>query len=201
MISIDNILVSDEIVEEKFVCDLDKCKGGCCEDGDAGAPLTNEELQIIRDGFNKVLPYLSADGKAEIEKQGLYRYDQEFGWVTPTINGGICAYGVRDEKGIIKCSFEQAYLDGVMEWKKPISCHLYPIKTKKVKNKEYEMVNYEPRESMCSPACILGKKLKMPVYQFLKEAMVRKYGEDFYNALDHIAQEYYQEKKSVTTEL
>lgn len=196
MISIDNILVSDQVIEEQFVCDLNKCKGGCCEDGDAGAPLTTEELEIIREEFKNVIPYLNAEGRAEIERIGLYRYDQEFGWVTPTINGGICAYGFRDEKGIIKCAFEQAYNDGVISWKKPISCHLYPIKTKTGRKKDYEMVNYEPRESMCSPACILGKKLKMPVYRFLKDALIRKYGENFYDALDQIAIEYFEKKNS-----
>jgi hypothetical protein len=195
MISIDNILVSDEVIEEQFVCDLDKCKGGCCEDGDAGAPLTVEELEQVRAAFDKVIPFLTAEGKAEIERTGLYRYDQEFGWVTPTIDGGICAYGYRDEKGIIKCGFENAYNDGLTVWKKPISCHLYPIKTKTTKKKDYEMVNYEPRESMCNPACILGKKLKVPVYKFLKDALVRKYGEAFYNALDQIAIEHFEEKK------
>jgi len=197
MISIDNILISDEIVEEQFVCDLDKCKGGCCEDGDAGAPLTVKELENVRESFNKVIPYLTAEGREEIERTGMYRYDQEFGWVTPTINGGICAYGFRDEKGIIKCAFEHAYNDGLTDWKKPISCHLYPIKTKTSKKKDFEMVNYVPRESMCNPACILGKKLKMPVYKFLKEALIRKFGEDFYNTLDQLAIEYFEEKKSV----
>ena len=196
MISIDNILISDEVIEEQFVCDLDKCKGGCCEDGDAGAPLTIEELEQVRAAFDKVLPYLTAEGKAEIERTGMYRYDQEFGWVTPTINGGICAYGFRDEKGIIKCGFENAYNDGLTAWKKPISCHLYPIKTKTSKKKDYEMVNYEPRESMCNPACILGKKLKVPVYKFLKDALIRKYGEAFYNALDQVAIEHFEEKKT-----
>jgi len=194
MISIDNILVSDEVIEEQFVCDLDKCKGGCCEDGDAGAPLSIEELEFVKQAFNKVVPFLTAEGKAEIERTGLFLYDQEYGWVTPTINGGICAYGYRDEKGIIKCSFEQAYNDGLTTWKKPISCHLYPIKTKTSK-KKYEMVNYVPRETMCNPACILGRKLKVPVYKFLKDALIRKYGEDFYNALDQIAIEYYQKKQ------
>ncbi len=194
MISIDNILISDEVVEAQFVCDLDKCKGGCCEDGDAGAPLTDEELEIIRQSFKEVLPYITEEGKIEIARVGFFRYDQEFGWVTPTINGGICAYGVRDEKGIIKCAFEQAYSDGVTTWRKPISCHLYPIKITRARNKDYEMVNYVPRESMCSPACILGKKLKVPVYKFLREALIRKYGEDFYKALDDLANEYYQDK-------
>ena len=191
MIAIENILVSDEVVEKQFVCDLNKCKGGCCEDGDAGAPLTGEELDIIADAIEKVTPYLTQEGIKEIERTGLYRYDKEFGWVTPTVNGKICAFGYRDAKGIIKCAFEQAYYDGVISWKKPISCHLYPIKTRKSRFEEYELVNYEPREKLCNPACALGKQLKVPVYVFLKEALVRKYGEEFYKALETVAKDYF----------
>ncbi|TAH05590.1 MAG: DUF3109 family protein [Sphingobacteriales bacterium] len=192
MIAIDNVLISDDIVSEKFVCDLSRCKGGCCEDGDAGAPLTNEELEIVRDAAGKVEKYLTKDGKAELERQGLYRYDQEFGWVTPTVNGGICAYGYRDGQGIIKCAFEQAYNDGLTNWKKPISCHLYPIKASTSKYSGYEKLNYEPRETMCAPACSLGKKLKVPVYQFLKEPLIRKFGEEFYEALHQVALDYFE---------
>src|SRR5436189_2545828 len=100
MIIIDNKQISDDVVGTQFVCDLNKCKGGCCEDGDAGAPLTEDELDFIRHSFKDVLPYINAEGKAEIERVGFFRYDQEFGWVTPTVNGGICAYGSRDENGI-----------------------------------------------------------------------------------------------------
>lgn len=192
MIAIDNVLISDDIVSEKFVCDLSRCKGGCCEDGDAGAPLTNEELEIVRDSAAKVEKYLTKEGKAELERQGLYRYDQEFGWVTPTVDGGICAYGYRDGQGIIKCSFEQAYNDGLISWKKPISCHLYPIKASSSKYSGYEKLNYEPRETMCAPACSLGKKLKVPVYQFLKEPLIRKFGEEFYEALHQVALDYFE---------
>ena len=189
MIAIDNILVSDEVVQAQFVCDLNKCKGGCCEDGDAGAPLSKEEISKLNEVYEIVKPYLSAAGIKEIEKSGRYQYDRSFGWVTPTIEGKLCAYGTKDSKGIIKCGIEQAYLDGKTNWKKPISCHLYPIKTKKTK--EHELVNYEPRETLCSPGCALGKKLKVPVYSFLKEALIRKYGEGFYEALDQIAKGYY----------
>jgi hypothetical protein len=192
MIAIDNVLISDDIVSEKFVCDLSRCKGGCCEDGDAGAPLTNEELEIVRDAAGKVEKYLTEDGKAELKRQGLYRYDQEFGWVTPTVDGGICAYGYRDGQGIIKCAFEQAYNDGLISWKKPISCHLYPIKASTSKYSGYEKLNYEPRETMCAPACSLGKKLKVPVYQFLKEPLIRKFGEEFYEALHQVALDYFE---------
>lgn len=184
MIAIDNKLISDLVVQEQFVCDLSKCKGGCCEDGDAGAPLEVEELQHIIYNFESIKPYLTKEGIKEIEKQGKYLYDEEFGWVTPTINGGICAYGLRDENGIIKCGMEQAYNDGKTTWKKPISCHLFPIRIGKSSlDKDLDYINYEPRKSLCRPACKLGKQLKVPVYIFLKEAIIRKYGEDFYNQL------------------
>jgi len=189
MIAIENVLISDDVVEQQFVCDLAKCKGGCCEDGDAGAPLQKTEMAIVKAVYETVKPYMSQEGIAVIEKTGFYEYDREFGWVTPTVEGKICAYGIRDKKGVIKCAFEQAYNDGKIEWKKPISCHLYPIKIKHTK--EYEMVNYEPRESLGSSGCDLGKKLKVPAYVFLKEALVRKYGEEFYNALEQVAGQYY----------
>ena len=184
MIVIDNKLVSDELVEAKFVCDLNKCKGGCCEDGDAGAPLEKAELDEIQKAYEIVKPYMTKEGIAEVEKRGKYYFDDEFGWVTPTINGGICAYGFRDEFGIIKCAIEKAYLNNEITWKKPISCHLFPVKiTKSKEDSDLEYVNYEPREDLCKAACSLGKKLKVPVYIFLKESLIRKYGEEFYETL------------------
>lgn len=186
MIVIDNILISDDVVEKQFVCDLNKCKGGCCEEGDAGAPLDEEELEIVLEMYEKIKPYLSPESIKEIEKKGKYTYNKEFGWVTPTLGNDneICVYGKRDEEGIIKCAFEQAYYDGVILWKKPISCHLFPIIAKKGKQGDYNRVNYEPREKLCNPACALGKKLEVATYEFLKEPLIRKYGEEFYNALD-----------------
>jgi len=185
MIAIDDILLSDEVVEEQFVCDLTKCKGGCCVDGDAGAPLENTELKELNEAYNSVLPYLSAECKLILETEGKYVFDKEFGWVTPTISNGMCAYGIVDKNGIVKCGIEQAYNDGKINWKKPISCHLFPIRIKKTK--KGELVNYEPREDLCSAACVLGKKLKIPVYQFLKEPIIRKYGNNFYEALEATA--------------
>jgi Protein of unknown function (DUF3109) len=196
VIAIENILVSDSIVEEQFVCDLNACKGGCCEDGDAGAPLEKEELTILKENFEKVKPYLTKDGIEEIEKNGFYVYDREFGWVTPTIGNKMCAYGCRDKSGVIKCGIEQAFNDGMLTWRKPISCHLYPVKIKKSKKENLEYVNYEPREGMCDPGCAFGRKLKVPVYQFLKESLIRKYGEDFYKALDQVARDYFDAGKS-----
>lgn len=190
MIAIDNVLVSEEIIEEQFVCDLNKCKGGCCEDGDAGAPMEKWELEKLNEYYEVIKPYMTDEGIKEIAKQGKYLYDQEFGWVTPTIEGTICAYGYRDKNDIIKCSIEDAYNDGKLDWKKPISCHLFPIRIKKSKREpDIEYVNYEPREDLCAAACSFGKKLKMPVYVFLKESITRKYGAEFYEALEATAKE------------
>jgi len=187
VIAIDKVLVSDLIVEEQFVCDLNSCKGGCCEDGEAGAPLQNEEIKIIDKIYETVKPYLTLEGIEEINRQGRYQYNKEYGWVTPTIEGKMCAYGFRDKKGVIKCGIEQAYNDGKLDWKKPISCHLFPVKTKKSRNSDITFVNYEPREDLCQAACVLGKKLKIPVYVFLKEALIRKFGEEFYETLEATA--------------
>ena len=192
MILIDDILVSDEIIEEQFVCDLHKCKGACCVDGDAGAPLENEELKRLDEFYETVKRYLTPEGISEIEKNGKYLYDQEFGWVTPTIANGMCAYGNVDKDGIVKCGIEEAYNDGHITWKKPISCHLFPIRIKK--SRKGDLVNYEPREDLCSAACVLGRELKVPVYKFLKEPIIRKYGEAFFEALEATAKHAEQNK-------
>ncbi|MCO6498137.1 MAG: DUF3109 family protein [Chitinophagaceae bacterium] len=189
MILIDDIIVSDEIIEEHFVCDLDKCKGGCCVDGDAGAPLESEERKYLEEVYKAVEPYLTEDGKNEIKKNGYSVYDDEFGWVTPTIRNGMCAYGTIDKNGTVKCGIEQAFYDGKINlangWKKPISCHLFPIRAKKTR--AHQILNYEPRPGLCDPACKLGKSLKVPVYQFLKEPLIRKFGEEFFNSLSATA--------------
>jgi hypothetical protein len=188
MIVIENKLVSDKIIEEQFVCDLSKCKGGCCDDGDAGAPLQLDELDELIQNYEAIKPYLTEAGIKEIEQQGKYLYDADFGWVTPTIKGAMCAYGFRDEKGIIKCGIEKACNEGKLTWKKPISCHLFPIRVSKSQgDKDLEYLNYEPRTDLCKAACKLGKQLKVPVYVFLKESITRKYGEEFYKALEAAA--------------
>ncbi len=197
MIVIDHISISDQVVEEQFVCDLNKCKGGCCIDGDAGAPLTNDELKEVNEAYQTVKHLLNDESIRIIEQEGNYVYDREFGWVTPTISNGMCVYGLVDEKGIVKCSFEQVYNEGKTKWKKPISCHLYPIKIGKSKLTNQEYINYEPRDLMCNPGCALGEKLKVPVYVFLKDALIRKYGEDFYEVLTQIAEQYYNEKRNM----
>jgi hypothetical protein len=202
MIVIDNILISDDVVEKQFVCDLAKCKGGCCEEGDAGAPLEDEELDIILQLYEKIKPYLTEAAIAEIEKKGKYSYNKEFGWVTPTLGNDkeICVYGSRDEQGIIKCAFEQAFYDKVIEWKKPISCHLFPVIAYKGRNGAHDRLNYEPREKLCNPACGLGKKMQVSTYEFLKEPLIRKYGGEFYNALDKVSKLKLDKKEKIKTE-
>ena len=187
MIAIDNVLLSNEIVEERFVCDLDKCKGGCCVDGDCGAPLTEDEAKIIAGIYPTIRPYLDSAYLPEIEKQGTHTTDPEHGLVTPTVNGGICVYGYTDAAGIVKCGIEKAWKEGATDFRKPISCHLFPIRI--TAHPDYELVNYEPRQDLCRPACKLGNKLKVPVYKFLKEALVRKYGDEFYETLEATAEE------------
>jgi len=185
MIAINNVLISDEVIEDHFVCDLNKCKGGCCVDGDCGAPLTEEETSIIAGIYPEIKSYLTPEYIAEIEKQGTHTTDNQYGYVTPTVNGGICVYGITDESGIVKCGIEKAWKDGKTGFRKPISCHLFPIRI--TEHPGYEAVNYEPRETLCKPACKLGKQLKVPVYVFLKDAIIRKYGDDFYEGLEAVA--------------
>lgn len=183
MIEHGETLISDDIKENFFVCDLEKCKGACCIEGDLGAPLEKHELSILDDIFEEVKPYLSRKGITEIEKQGKYILDEEGDYSTPTIDGKECAYAIYDEKGILKCGIEQAYLDDKISYKKPISCHLYPIRI--TKYQDFEALNYD-KWSICSPACDLGAKLSVPVYKFLREPLVRKFGEDWYHLLESI---------------
>jgi hypothetical protein len=193
VIAIDNVLLSDQVIDEQFVCDLNKCKGACCIDGDAGAPLQKNELKIIDKLVPKVKHLLSKEALEIIATEGHYVTDPDFEWVTPTVGNGICVYGIIDENGWVKCSFEHIYNQGHTDWKKPISCHLYPLIV--TQGKQSELVNYEPRETHCAPACKLGKKQKVPVYQFLKEPIIRKFGTEFYDALDAVAKHKSEKKK------
>ena len=185
MIQIDDKLISEEIVSEKFVCDLGNCKGECCVAGDIGAPLDKKETKILEQLYPKVKNYLTPEGIDAIESQGTWVSNDEDDYATPMIgNGGACAYTIF-ENGIAKCGIEKAFLEKKVDWKKPISCHLYPIRI--TKNKFYETLNYN-RWDVCSAACSNGLKLKVPVYKFLKEAITRKYGNEFYEQLDAAAQ-------------
>ena len=140
MIQIDNKLISEDIFSEKFVCNLSKCKGICCVEGDAGAPLDEEETKILDEIYPKIKHYLRPEGIEAIEEQGTYTTDFEGDLVTPLVNNAECAYVIFDEKGYTKCAIEKAYEDGVIKWQKPISCHLYPIRIKEYS--QFSAINY-----------------------------------------------------------
>lgn len=187
MIIVQDKLVSDELVEEQFICNLTACKGACCWEGDSGAPLEAAELPVLAAIFEQIKPYLSPAGIAEIERQGTaVWFEQAADWGTPLIDNGPCAYMTKNALGIAQCGIEQAWRAGATDFRKPVSCHLYPIRVEKNEALGFEALNYD-RWEICSPACELGKKEKVPVYQFLREAIVRKYGQDFYDELDGAA--------------
>ena len=180
MIVIDKTILSDDIVENHFVCNLNSCKGGCCVEGDLGAPLEEEEMAVIDRIYDKIEPFLTEAGRQAIRQQGRYVLDEDKEYSTPTINGKECAYANYDERGILRCSFEQAYQEGLSDFRKPISCHLYPIRITRYDS--YDALNYD-RWEICLPACELGKKLKIPLYKFCRDALVRKYGKVWYDKL------------------
>ena len=185
MIKIGNTLISDDLLDRFFVCDLEKCKGACCVEGDLGAPLEEEELDRLRENFNGIAPFLTERGRKEIEKQGLYVFDVEGDYSTPTINGRECAYAIYDEKGLLRCGIETAYENGQSKFNKPISCHLYPVRISK--NTSNIAVNYDNWD-ICNPACTLGSVLNVPVYKFLKEALIRRFGQDWFEQLEKFAE-------------
>jgi hypothetical protein len=181
MILVGQAVISDDVKENFFVCDLEKCKGACCVEGDAGAPLEDEETGVLDEIYPLIKHYLTEEGIEAIERQGTWVRDWDGEKVTPTIgDNGACAYALTDERGILKCGIEQAYLDGKIGYKKPISCHLYPIRV--TQYDDFDALNYD-RWDICSAACVLGSQLGVPVYKFLKEPLIRKYGEDWYAEL------------------
>ena len=190
MIQIDDKLISEDLFSEEFVCNLAKCKGICCVEGDAGAPLDEDETKILDEIYPKIKPYLRPEGIQAIEEQGTYTLDFEGDLVTPLVNNAECAYVIFDKKGYTKCAIEKAYEDGVIDWQKPISCHLYPIRITEYSN--FSAINYHEWD-ICSDACTLGKELGVKVYQFLKKPLIRKYGEEFYQTLSEAAEEWEKE--------
>ena len=190
MIQIDDKLISEDLFSEEFVCNLAKCKGICCVEGDAGAPLDEDETRILDEIYPKIKPYLRPEGIQAIEEQGTYTLDFEGDLVTPLVNNAECAYVIFDEKGYTKCAIEKAYEDGVIDWQKPISCHLYPIRITEYSN--FSAINYHEWD-VCSDACTLGKELGVKVYQFLKKPLIRRYGEEFYQTLSEAAEEWEKE--------
>lgn len=179
MIQVDDKIVSLDVFEKHFICDLNECRGACCVEGDSGAPLLDEEEDILVSISEMVQPYMTKEGVEIIKKQGMSTYDSEGDLTTPLINNCECVFVVY-ENGIAKCAIEKAYLDKKIEFKKPISCHLFPIRIKHYQ--DFDAVNYEEIK-ICRPACECGSKLQIPLYVFLKEPLIRKYGEPWYKEL------------------
>lgn len=183
MIVLQHTVVSDDLKDKFFVCNLEKCKGACCVEGDLGAPLEDEELNILKENYEIIKPYLSREGQQAIAEQGLYTKDWEGDFSTTTIGNRECAYAIYDSNLTLKCGIEQAFLDGKINWRKPISCHLYPIRITKYDG--FEALNYD-KWQICNAACSFGQDLGVRVYQFLKEPLIRKYGQDWYNELEEL---------------
>lgn len=180
MIQIDDTIISTDILRKEFVCNIQKCKGICCVEGDSGAPLDEEELPILEEIFSDIKPFLRPEGIKAIEEQGTYVKDDDGDWVTPLVDGAECAYVVFDEKGITKCGIEKAYEEGATDFQKPISCHLYPVRVDKYK--AFTAVNYH-KWDICSDACTLGQELNITVAEFLKEPLIKKFGQEWYDQL------------------
>ena len=192
MIQIDDAIVALDIVEENFLCDLSACKGECCVEGDSGAPLEDEEVKMLEEVLPLVWNDLSPAAKAIIKEQGVAYEDTDGEMVTSIVNGKDCVFTYYDEKGICKCAIEKAYRDGKTDFYKPISCHLYPIRLQRYR--EFTAVNYH-RWRVCKAAVELGNKKGLKIYQFLKEPLIRRFGEAWYNELCIAADEYAQMKE------
>jgi len=191
VIVLDDKVISGAVTQEFFACDIAKCKGACCVEGEVGAPLEEEELAILEDIYEQVAPYLSKAGRRTIQESGKYVYEEEDGYATPLINGLECAYTVFDDQGIAHCGIEKAYQDRKIDFRKPISCHLYPIRI--TETQHIEALNYD-RWDICTPACPAGKSRNVKVYEFAREAIIRKYGEEFYQALDMLVKQREEER-------
>lgn len=179
MIAIDHTLVSDDLKRVRFCCDLKKCKGACCVEGDGGAPLEEEEVSLLGEHIDSIKPYMVPAGWKVIRSLGTFDYDAEGRYVTPLVGGRECAY-VYFEDGIARCAIEKAALDGRIPFGKPVSCHLYPVRI--TRSVFHEAVNYHKWE-ICRKALEKGHKEQIPLYVFLREALIRKYGRTWYNKL------------------
>lgn len=179
MLIIDDIMVSDDLYLVSFVCDLEKCRGACCVEGDAGAPLEEEEISLMEDYLDEIMAYMIPEGIATVRKSGVFDYDVEGSYVTPLIRGGDCAF-INFTGGIAWCAIERAWEEGKIPFRKPVSCHLYPVRLSRVGGRE--AVNYH-RWQICNPALELGRRQGVPLYVFLREALIRRYGQPWYDRL------------------
>jgi hypothetical protein len=183
---VDNLLLEKELFTKKFVCDLSACKGACCVQGDAGAPLTLEEIDLIEEDLEEIKPYMSVEGVEAVSNKGVFYMDIENEPVTTLVNDGICAFAIHDQAGVVKCAIEKAYENKKSNFIKPISCHLYPIRVKKLHDRKVLVVD---NWKICDPACSLGEQLGVATYRFLRTPLKRAFGESFYKDLEIVEKE------------
>ena len=186
LVEIGDKIHSADLFKKKFVCDLVRCKGACCVEGDAGAPLSHEEVELISNNLEKITPLMSEEGQEAISRMGVSTLDHEGELVTPLVDGGACAFAIFNAENQAFCSIEKAYLSGAIPNLKPISCSLYPIRVKQFN--EFTALQYD-EWSICNAACAQGEVLGVKVYQFLKQPIIRAFGEAFYQELELIEKE------------
>lgn len=185
MIAIENTLVSEDLLDKKFVCDLTRCKGACCVEGEAGAPVEEYEVGPMEDALDEVKPFMTEAGKKVVAELGVFVVGHDGELETPLVNGKECAFTNFDEKGVAYCTFEKAFEAKKINFRKPISCHLYPVRVKNYPN--YTAVNYH-KWQICTPACQLGENLSVKLYRFLKVPLTQKFGQKWYEELEQIDQ-------------
>ena len=190
MLQIDDTIISLDLIEKNFVCNLTACHGACCVEGDSGAPLTIDEISILEEVYPKIEPYLTDKSKKLIAEKGVFEIDTENDTVTPLINNKECAYLIY-ENNIAICGIEKAYNDKKINFRKPISCFLYPVRIKEYKN--FTAINYD-KWSICEPARVLGDKLGTPVYKFLKAPLIQRFGNEWFEKLEYAAKNYKNQK-------
>ncbi len=184
MFQLGKTIVSEDLLEKDFVCNLSACKGACCIQGEAGAPVTQEETEILKEIYAKVKPFLRPEGIRAIALQGTHITTEMLELETPLVDGNECAYVTFTATGTASCGIEDAYNAGEISFRKPISCHLYPVRVQQYS--EFAAVNYH-KWPICDDACILGKQLQVPVYKFVKDALIRKFGQHWYSELEKVA--------------
>ncbi|MDL2323463.1 DUF3109 family protein [Bacteroidales bacterium OttesenSCG-928-A17] len=186
MLQIEDTIISLDIIEEEFLCDLSVCKGICCVEGDSGAPVEESEISELEKALPVIWNDLSPQAREVIEKQGVVYLDEDDEYVTSIVDGKDCVFTCYDKKGYCLCSLEKAYRENKISFYKPVSCHLYPIRVANYKG--FRALNYN-RWQVCEAAVLLGRKNKLKIYQFLKEPLIRKFGEDWYRQLENAAKE------------
>ncbi|MBT8218968.1 MAG: DUF3109 family protein [Bacteroidia bacterium] len=198
MIIIRDKLINVDIFSDEFHCNLEACKGACCWEGDFGAPLDTDELDILEKEYLNIRPFISAKGQAKMDKTGTHAYYPEDKIIgTPLLENAACAFMIYNESGIAGCGIEKAYLAGKTKFRKPISCHLYPIRVEKDHSTGFEVLKYD-RWEICSAACVKGIENNIKVFQFCSEALIRKYGEEWYDELVAAYENLYRSNQKMT---